>query len=165
MRSTGPQPHALHEPHDDSRPLDDEALAVLAQLTDGCSGADLERFVVRARQEVLLATLRASSYGHRDRAQHDADSNAPGAFVHQLALEIWHAREPGGSATSVERAGGALRPALVHFIDRQTRERPSARVISALTGIPASTVARIRQQRERGLQEGPPLGGEEIETP
>lgn len=147
--ATAPRRHASHS---DARSLDDEELAVLAQLTENCSGADLERFVVRARQEVLLDSL-----GTRRTAW----ASAQGSFTMQLALEIWHAREPDGPSTPVGLASGTLRPALVRFIDRQTSERPSARVVSALTGIPASTVARIRQLRESNPQESPSSLGEE----
>lgn len=160
-------------PPDEERLLDDEALAVLAQLTETCSGADLERFVVRARQEVLLAQLRVRDQGPspaRGTTSGATDarmSGKPGAFAIQLALEIWtalgvergqrSASAPGAAGTTStaigdELTGGMLRVALVHFIDSQTRERPSARVVSALTGIPASTVARIRQQRERDVR-------------
>lgn len=149
-------PH-LHESRTDPNPLDDEELAVMARLTDTCSGADLERFVVRARQEVLLADLRASR---------GKQVSVQGSFAVQLALEIWHARQPDKSLISVgDASSSALRPALVHFIDSQTRERPSARVVSALTGIPASTVARIRQQRDRNSQEHPESWGEAGEMP
>jgi hypothetical protein len=161
----------LYKAGDTAHPLgdlDDEALAVLAQLTETCSGADLERFVVRARQEVLLAHLRARDTAGdtavQSRAAHDFRIlGTTGAFSMQLALEIWNARASEQSADwkmSEEQSSGMLRPALVHFIDSHTQERPSARVVSALTGIPASTVARIRQQRDRSDDggRGEPIG-------
>lgn len=139
--------------------LDHEELALLAQLTTSCSGADLERFVVRARQEMVLAHLRS---------RRGIWASSQASLAAQLAIEIWRARDPGGSAASmatIERASGTVRPALVHFIDDQVRERPSAREISALTGIPVSTVARIRQQRDRGLQNISLREGQEVDIP
>lgn len=156
IRSTKPHPHGLRS---NAPLLDDEELVVLAQLTGACSGADLERVVVRARQEVLLADLRAGNT-----ARTYSDSHARSSFATQLALEIWHTREPVTPTAVVQRSSGAQRADLVHFIDRQTQERPSARVVSALTGIPASTVARIRQQRDRNLQESLSLGEKEVEA-
>jgi SpoVK/Ycf46/Vps4 family AAA+-type ATPase len=147
--------------------LDHEELAVLAQVTETCSGADLERFVIRARQEVLLSHLHARAHHFKPREQGSAPVGIPGGFALQLLLEIWRERGRLGESderqSAAEQASGALRSALVHFIDRRTRERPSARVVSALTGIPASTVARMRQQRDHGLPEDSQLG-EDDET-
>jgi SpoVK/Ycf46/Vps4 family AAA+-type ATPase len=134
--------------------LDSEELGALAQLTEGCSGADLERTVVRARQEALLDDLRA---GQQARPR--------GSLAEQIVLEIWRAHQPGTPQATFEHATSTLRPALVDFIDRRTHMRLSARVVSVLTGIPASTVARLRQQHERSVEDLTAERREEDKTP
>ncbi len=115
----------------DTSMVDDEELALLAELTEGCSGADLEQIVMRVRQERVLADVAG-----------DADERNQRPMAELLTWQIWQ-REREGMETRAD--GSEDRAALVRFIDERTHMRVSARAISALTGIPGSTVARIRQ--------------------
>ena len=104
--------------------VEESDLRWVANMTEGCSGADLEQIAIRTRQEKVLA------------------SEVP--TIHLLVKEVWW-RIEGNKLTSRRTAEDKL--TLVNFIDSRTDGKIPARTMEALTGISDSTVARIRRAK------------------
>lgn len=102
----------------------DGDLRWVAQMTEGCSGADLEQIVVRTLQEKVL--------------------NPDVPTTHLLIREIWWRMEGRQSTlqSSIED-----KATLILFLDRHSKEKIPAKTVEALTGISDSTVARIRRTK------------------
>src|SRR6266516_1144193 len=104
--------------------IEESDLRWIATMTEGCSGGDLEQIAIRTRQENLLSP------------------DVPA--IHLLVREVWWRME-GSKLTSKHPVED--RSTLITFIDSRTHGKIPARTIEMLTGIPDSTVARIRRAK------------------
>ena len=111
--------------------MDEQVVRSIAMIADGCTGADLEQVVLRARQERILLS---------------ADTLAP-----LLVREIWRRQER--SAVRVRRAADE-KADLIRFIDARTSGRLTARTLEDLTGVSDSTIARIRRTEGEAAAHG-----------
>lgn len=93
----------------------------LALLTEGLSGADIARVVLRARQEAVL--------------------RADVSLLHLLTIEIWRHIE-GMAVTSVVCSDDKL--PLLQFLETKTGGQLPSRTLAALAGISHTTVVRMR---------------------
>lgn len=114
------------EVEDTADMIGSEELALLAEICRGCTGADLKEIVIRARQEHVL----------------DSGTAIGTALIWEMWRFVVRLERQGvpSAKSSDERAD------LISFIDQHTTIKPPARVVSRLTGIPGSTIARLRQQ-------------------
>ncbi len=104
--------------------IEESDLRWIATMTEGCSGGDLEQIAIRTRQENVLSP------------------DVPA--IHLLVREVWWRME-GSKLTSKHPVED--RSTLITFIDSRTHGKIPARTIEMLTGIPDSTVARIRRAK------------------
>ncbi|SRR6266487_446109 len=114
-----------------SAEIEKSDLQWIVLMTEGCSGSDLEQITVRSRQEKIL--------------------NPDVPLIHLLIREVWR-RIEGGKPTF--DSIGEDRSALVRFIDNHTDKKIPAKTIEALTGIPDSTVARMRRTKGETIIHG-----------
>lgn len=101
--------------------LDDEVTTALADLTEGWSGADLQRISVRSRQNMVLKP-------DQELAQ-------------VLTREVWIAHAARHSGTPNQEDNDVKQ--LVAFINDRTHDKLPARVVAHLAGISLSKAARL----------------------
>jgi SpoVK/Ycf46/Vps4 family AAA+-type ATPase len=105
------------------RNIEESDLRQIAKLAEDYNGAELQQVTIRARQEAVL--------------------NPTVPLLQLLTKEIWRRAEiKRGRTDYVED-----RTSLIQFIDRQMKGDISSLAMQSLTGIPDSTVARIRKNK------------------
>jgi hypothetical protein len=108
-------------------PVEPELLEILAHLTEGFTGADIEQVTLRARQEHVL--------------------NANTSLLPLITNEVWRLVEH--KDPERQQRSGDEKDALVAFIDAHTT-KISARALNLLTAIPGPSIAHIRRRNRRG---------------